>query len=317
MAAARPPALSNADITRIRGDFTGYGLVFPGLLPQLAARGRQDFSHFWLYSEFAVSFVWIARHAGVHPGWAFTWLNILCLLGAAAITAPRLGVRATLLLFASPILWWSDKVHVEAFLFALMVAGLVLIEEFPIWGFALLGLAAAQNPAIGIVLLVFAAASGWQQPNRIPPRRFAIAAVIGLLIASIHPLYYALRLRMLTPLTVSTDRHLPASNELLAVLIDPNIGLLPNACPVPPRFRYRCVVASGLQWCAASTYRRSSCSSCFPRQRTSIWQDAGMSQYGLISFRCSCRFTGSGNQHPPRVDRAFTTVVTSRLRGRS
>jgi hypothetical protein len=324
MAAGKPPSLSNTDIARLRGQFSTLGLVFPGLLPQFVAHGRHDFSHFWLYSALAAPLVWVAVHAGAHPGWAFTWLNIACLLGAAAVAAPRLGIRATLLLFVSPILWWSDKVHAEAFQFALMVAGLVLVEEKPLWGmsgmlgflgFALLGAAAAQNPAVGIVLLLFAAASGWQRPNRMPAPRVAIAACAGLLIASIHPLYFALRLHTLTPLTVSTDRHWPSSNELLAVLSDPNIGLIPNAPALCLAAAFAGVIAlwrrPALQWCAASALSAVVLLVVFA-QTTNINHGGtrGMSRYGLMLIPLLVPFLREAATNAwPRVDRAFTAVV--------
>lgn len=315
LAAGHPPSLSNPDITRIREQFTRFGLVFPGLLPQFVERGRQDFTHFWLYSALAAPLVWIAERAGVHPAWAFTWLNIACLLAAAAVATPRLGVRATLLLFVSPILWWSDKVHVEAFLFALMVAGLVLVQERPRWGFALLGAATAQNPSIAIVLLLFAAASGWQQPNKIPAAHVAIAAMLGLLIASIHPLYFAVRLHTLTPLTVSTDRHWPAGNELLAVLSDPNIGLIPNAPVLCLAAAFAILVTLWrrplLQWCVASAVSAVALLVVFS-QTTNINHGGtrGMSRYGLMLVPLLVPWLReAATNGRPWLDRAFTTVV--------
>jgi len=195
------------------------------------ADGRQDFFHFWLYPALAVPFVSLALAAGLHLNYGFAFLNVL--LWAAAGTLATRARALTAFIFVSPILWWLDKAHGEVFLFSLLAMAFALLEDAPtrpagtpapliIAGLSL-GLAAAQNPALVVLLpLPLLTASG-------PTRWRALAGTaVGAVVAAIHPLYYWVRLGVPTPLVTAARQSWPTGTELSAVAIDPNIGLLGN-----------------------------------------------------------------------------------------
>ena len=114
------------------------------------ADGRQDFFHFWLYPALAVPFVSLARVAGLHLNYGFAVLNVL--LWAAAGTLAARTRALTAFIFVSPILWWLDKAHGEVFLFSLLAMAFALLQRAPVVAGLSLGLAAAQNPALVILL---------------------------------------------------------------------------------------------------------------------------------------------------------------------
>jgi hypothetical protein len=88
----------------------------------------------------------------------------------------------------------------------------------------LVGLGAAQNPVFGIMLVV---GSLWALALRgvRRPRVAVFAAAWGLALA--NPLYYLHHLGRAVPLRETVLPHVPNAAELLAVVIDPNLGLLP------------------------------------------------------------------------------------------
>ena len=223
-----PPALSAAEITDLRARFAERGLSFPATYPQLLQGGRQDVEHFWLYPALAAPLVWIADRVGAHPRWAFSLLNTACLLAASALVLARLGPRAACFLCVSPIVWWIDKAHVEVFVFSLLASAWALLDDRPWWSLALLGAAAAQVPAL-IVPFCFCALAALRSTRSSGHRRVRTAIAAGLVLASMHPLYYLYRFSVPTPLTLSMEWRRPAINELFAVLADPNIGMLSNA----------------------------------------------------------------------------------------
>lgn len=217
------PSLSPDDLRQA-------SVVMPGdastrlVLPEyVGSDGRQDLPHFWLYSLLAAPFVRIATTLGGSPLFGFAAVNVLMLLCAAAILRRRASATTALFLAAGPILWWVDKAHTEVFTFSLLTIAVVLLRPAPWWSAVALGAAATQNPPIGgAMLLVFAYALvsfGWKD------RRVWLGAAGGASIASLHPLYYFVRLDRLSALNEGVDQHLPSLRELLTVPFDPNLGM--------------------------------------------------------------------------------------------
>lgn len=190
--------------------------------------GRRDFSHFWIYPLLAVPFLWATELLHATPIAAFTALN-LALLGAALwVAAPRLGGAATLLLFGGPIIWWLDKPHTEPFTFALLVIALVLMPERPWWSMAAAGLASTQNLPIALLLVLVAAWTVWHSPDMRADRRVWIGLVSGLALAALAPAYTYARHGAITLLLRAGEKHAPTLAELIAVPLDPAIGLASN-----------------------------------------------------------------------------------------
>ncbi len=190
--------------------------------------GRRDFIHFWVYPLLAVPAVWITQLIHVTPIAAFAAVN-LCLLALAFwLALPRIGGAATLLLFGSPIIWWIDKPHTEAFTFSLLAIAMLVMQERPWWSMLAAGLAAAQNPPIGVVVVLVAAACAATRPEWLRERRFLFCLAAGLGLAALQPGYTYLRHGTPTLLLRANPNHVPSLAELIAVPIDPSVGLLPN-----------------------------------------------------------------------------------------
>lgn len=192
--------------------------------PQLTSTdGRHDVMHFWLYPALASPFVASFRLFGVSAEWAFAVLNVL-LLGAAFASARRyLPIWGLLLLFVSPIIWWSNKVHSEVLTFSLLVLALAP-DGRPLSSLALIGVAAAQNPPLFGVAVCRAF---WLLRRGDCTRTRAVLALSAAgLIAAVHPVYYFVRIGRPTPLV--EDIRIPGIEALGYVLWDPNVGLIFN-----------------------------------------------------------------------------------------
>lgn len=192
-----------------------------------ARSGDRDFVHFWGYALLAAPGVWIALRAGVDAAWAFVILNVCLLSLATAATVRRFGITAALCVCVSPILWWADKVHGEAFTVSLLTLAVCLLPAGAHWAAVAIGVAALQNPPLAL-LLVPCAFVGWRTGARESRGRLALGLGAGLGIALLHPAYYAVSFGRFSLLTSGARGVVPAVQELGAVLWDTNLGLIPG-----------------------------------------------------------------------------------------
>ena len=184
MASFHRPALASADIPALQQTIGATDSILDGWDIKDASfsgrDGRRDFLHFWVYPLFAVPALWLTRTLGVNPVAAFTITN-LCLLAAALwVALPRLGPATCLLLFGGPIVWWTDKPHTEPFTFAFLTIAFLLVRERPWWSLVAAGIAATQNPPIGLLVVLIIAAGLITERRYLRDRRFLAGAVIGL-----------------------------------------------------------------------------------------------------------------------------------------
>jgi hypothetical protein len=217
------PSLTSEDLAAARGLFPGDAGVRLEM-PQLRAPDdRQDFPHFWFYSLLAAPFVRLTHATGGNPISGFAVLNVVLLLGVAALLVSRASVAVALFVVAGPILWWIDKAHTEVFTLALLTVALLFLRSAPWWSIVALGAAATQNPPIGVAMGIAVALAlykvGWRD------RRVWIATAVGVAVAALHPLYYHARLAVWTGLFQSVDYHWPSIRELITVPFDPNLGI--------------------------------------------------------------------------------------------
>jgi len=223
------PSFTRDDIDRVEAELRSIGSGFEIVrltMPGLEGRdGRQEMPHFWLYSATAAPFVVLAETAGIHVNHAFTLVNAALLLVAAVVIARHAGAPLAALILVSPIVWWVDKAHGDSATYALLAIGLTLIRG-PLWIAApILGIAAAQNPAIALTWPALVLAGLPANRARWRDRRLWMGIGTGLLLLLLHPLYYGWRLGVPTPLLAWTARHVPGPWEMSRFLIDPNIGL--------------------------------------------------------------------------------------------
>ena len=96
----------------------------------------------------------------------------------------------------------------------------------------LLGLAAAQNPALAVVAVVFTVAAVVAEPARLRSRAWLAAVAVGVACASTAPAYYFWRLGRFSPLTLWTGTaYWPPLASLMFPLLDVNMGVVPRFPP--------------------------------------------------------------------------------------
>jgi hypothetical protein len=228
-----PPALSADELRDVKSELAGMSGGFESSLLEypdlIASDGRQDFLHFFLYPLIVAPAVPAVRAVGLHPNWAFTLVNAL-LLGLALFLAARsIPLVACTAAFVSPIIWWVDKAHTEAFLFAAVVVAAVTFRERPVLSAIAFALAGAQNAALGATFPVFAVFLWWATRRSTFTVRAVVAIAAGALIVAMPFVYTWLRLGRLSPMIEYAQRTVPTSWSLAAFLVEPNIGLAPNA----------------------------------------------------------------------------------------
>ncbi|MBW3631973.1 MAG: hypothetical protein KY456_02985 [Chloroflexi bacterium] len=209
--------------------------------PALIRDDRQEFSHFWLYPLIVAPVTAVASAAGAHPLAAFSIINASLLGVALWTTVWTFGPIAALFVIASPIVWFIARAQVEIFTVALLCLAMAAASRGR-WGWASLAVATAatQNAPIAAVIPLFwvAAIAEWVASRRelgfsLSPGWVDVARALGFALASagvaaLHPAYYLLRLRVLTPqeLNGGIAGVWPTASVYLAPLFDPDIGFL-------------------------------------------------------------------------------------------
>ena len=212
---------------RVVGDGSEYvhlaARIASGHLP-----GAGESRHFIFYSALAAPLVALGRPLGLETAAAFTILNGLLLLAAFYLAASRLHWTFCAIVFAGPILWWLDKPHTEPFTFALYAVAFSLFASAPWWSLVAVGAAATQNPGNAALIGILAVAAAAGKASLLKDRRFWLGLAAGTVLAALHPAYYLVRLGTPTRLVSAGDLRWVTWQEYRAVLVDPNIGLLPQ-----------------------------------------------------------------------------------------
>ena len=135
--------------------------AFAKAVPHLLVGSTQDVNHFWFYSGLA-ALIGIVTPFGslTDPTNAFIALHVLLALAATTIAFYLFRwaglIAVTLILVASPAIWFANKVHTEYFTITLTsIAVLSLLGRRFTWSVLALALAATQNPsfAVGAVII--------------------------------------------------------------------------------------------------------------------------------------------------------------------
>ncbi len=230
-----PPSL-HAD--QLRAVTATYAHTPPGFeletrrLPELKGRdGRYDMPHLWMYALLAVPGVWVAWLAGAPPEWGFVALNT-ALLGTMLALALRRGAGPwTMVLAASPLVWWLDKPLADLLIAAMLGVAVLCWPRHGAVSLVALGLATAQNPALVVPCVVFGVAALAGDRARLRDRRWWAGALAGAGLAAVGPAYSLWRLDRLSPLTSYTAAWWPTMTSLLFPLADVNMGAVPRFPP--------------------------------------------------------------------------------------
>jgi hypothetical protein len=250
LAALQPPSLTRDELDVAAQRLKQVGSGFEAALIQypnlVGPDGRQEFLHYWLYPLFVAPLVPVAHALDLHPNWAFTLTNLLFLTGAVFVIARLAPAIVVVAGFFSPVIWWADKAHTEAFLFSAVSVAAMLFQTAPSAAMLVYGLAGAQNAAIGLTFPLFAMfALAHANGSR---RAWISAALAGATVAS--PFVYTwMRLGRFSPMAEYAQRTQPTIAQLAAFVAEPNVGLLANA-PV-----YALAVVAGV-WLAFRARRQ-------------------------------------------------------------
>lgn len=204
--------------------------------PALRLGATSDFNHFWLYSSLAALIHGVLGLVGIHldAHASFLALHVVMLVGLLAIAAwcnGRAGYVAVLLLaFASPLIWYVDKVHSEFYTFCLTTGAVALaMRNQLVAGSVLMAAAAAQNPGLSFVAVAMLALRGFGEWKRLYSRWEVIGIVLAVALLAAHPAYYFLRYGVLTPQMLAGGASLGRDLSSAYIwLIDPDVGLFLN-----------------------------------------------------------------------------------------
>jgi hypothetical protein len=246
LASGRAPALTGDELAAFKQELTRIGSGFESALldyPDLVGGdGRQDFLHFFLYPLVVAPAVPVVGWLGLHPNWAFTIVNAILLSGAVFVVASRYPIVAAVAGFVGPIIWWVDKAHTEAFLFATVTVAAVTLRERPAFALVMYALAGAQNAALGLTYPIFAVLVWKASAAKSFNRGAWLAAGAGAAIVASPFLYTWLRLGRYSVMADYAQPAVPSLGGLAAFVVEPNIGLLPNA----PAYAFALLAGCGL-----------------------------------------------------------------------
>ncbi|MBF5041920.1 hypothetical protein FGE12_05915 [Aggregicoccus sp. 17bor-14] len=197
--------------------------------------GTADFPHAWFYSLLAVPFYAACKLVGADAAYSFTLLH-LALLGLALWVAQRCfgrtgALAALLLCVASPALWFINKAHTEFFTvtLTLVVCALFLRGRY-VQALVPLAALSTQNPPFLALLALCGLQALLLQRDVLLTARGLLTAGVAAGLAAVVPAYYLVRHGVPNPLfktTAVTPVH-PDLKRVLAVFVDPDIGLVPN-----------------------------------------------------------------------------------------
>ena len=204
--------------------------------PALRNGATADFNHFWFYSFLAFLAGKLVSLTGFKPHihTSFLVLHFILFFITLSISYRYYKWRGVgmvcLLAFASPMLWYFDKVHTEFFTFCLVLSSVILIcAERYLPSALCLALASTQNPSFAMVALVpvfFRMVLQRKRPYTTLEVAVAAATVVAVLA---HPVYYLARIGILTPQLLAGGASLGRNlGSFYIWIVDPDVGLLPN-----------------------------------------------------------------------------------------
>ena len=229
LASGRPPSLSDQELRDLRAAAGQSGAGFEletRRIPEMRGRdGRYDMPHMWVYSLIATPGVWLARAAGAAPAWGFLFTNLTLVGALIGVIVWRGGAGWALAVVASPLVWWLDKPLAEVLMASGLGAATLLFPTHSGAALAVLGVLAAQNPALAVACVAFGLAAIVDDPRRLRDWRWCAAAAAGAICAAVGPAYSLWRLDRLSPLTSYTAAAWPSFSTLFYPLADTNMGL--------------------------------------------------------------------------------------------
>ncbi len=195
-----------------------------------------DFNHFWFYSLLAALCGKLAALVGLQLGAHGSFLALHAVLAAVSLGLAyrHFGGRgllaAVVMLLASPMFWFVDKVHTEFMTVCLVLSAVILVMVERYLAAALfIALASTQNPSFALVAcipLFYRVVLQRERRYSLFEVAMAVAVVVAVLA---HPVYYFARYGVVTPQLLAGGAALGGNIWTFYVwIVDPDLGLLPN-----------------------------------------------------------------------------------------
>lgn len=204
------------------GGYMGFGVAYTPGDP-----GPWQMNHFWSYSAVVAPVLRVTDALDMNPVRAFTLANTLLLLVAMWVVLRKMHWWPTVLLFAGPVIWWSDKIHSEVFTFSLLAMAFALVRDKPVWSMLLIGAAATQNFPIGMTVPLVALYALWHDHGLLKAPRFYFGLIVSGLLSAASPIYYQITIGTSSPQSFNggVDPRVPSLKEFTAPLFDLNVGV--------------------------------------------------------------------------------------------
>lgn len=202
--------------------------------PMLLSSSGQDFPHFWFYSLLATPIGIILEKFSIDIGYSFTILNIILLIITSYITYKeynKVGLLSLLIiLLCSPIIWFITKAHTEFFTVTFSIAGIIYFTKSRyLLASLFFAIISTQNPPFAIISLLLISYDMFNNRFKIFNIKFLSLSSIIIIIIALHPLYYFLRLGVVTPqFLMGAANDSPTFHRMITWFIDPDLGLFFN-----------------------------------------------------------------------------------------
>ncbi len=203
----------------------------------LFKKGRDlDFPHFWFYPLAAAVFYPLVKLVSTNPGFCFMLLHILLLIVSFLIIRKKLGGLAglslLLLVFFSPLLWFSNKVQVEFFTVILAILGLALFikDDFAAAAFCF-AVASTQNLPFALLSALAILFGFLRRRGEFVRKNIFLWPAVVFLVA-LQPAYYYLRHGIVNPVVATggarMGEEILSAKKMTCFIFDPDIGLFSN-----------------------------------------------------------------------------------------
>lgn len=210
--------------------------VLAGIFPSLRRGDTADFNHFWAYPALAAA-IELSSRCRLTTHESFLALHAALLALTFLLCARWHGVAGAaaflLILFASPLLWFTIKVHTELFTVSLTTIAMAAAMKlrWP-WAAVALALASTQNISFALPAAVasFICLANVKSSTLTANVVTTLAVSASSLLALAHPFYYWSRYGIPTPQLLAGGASLEDVSPLRAFnyLLDLDVGLLAN-----------------------------------------------------------------------------------------
>lgn len=202
--------------------------------PMFTVEGKIDFPHFWFYSLLAAPFAIILKFLSLDIGYSFTLLHLALFFLVLYISNKyykNIGMLASLLIIlSSPAIWYINKAHTEFFTVTLSILAIIyFMQRKLVISSLLFAVLSTQNPPFAIISIIIGFYAIYTEKQKLLGKKNLSLILLTIVFLSLHPVYYFLRLGVITPqLLTGVTSDTPSLHKMLLWFLDIDIGLFAN-----------------------------------------------------------------------------------------